>query len=254
MHRKDGGVSDARVLSLARGTAVWLTAALMLPCAARAQVPGLYRIDTHSSHVEIHVFRGGFLSGLGDNHLIALGKFTGTASRDPASGWKVDVRAESASLEVLDPGLSPSTRQEIQTTMRGPTQLDVEHYPSIELRSKTVTTDPGGRSGTLRAELALHGVTKEVEFPLSWTEQGGKLRVTGKKTLRLRDFGIEPISRGLGAVKVRNEFEVVYDIALEHEATSGASRIGTNNRVAALRAVSSARQARSMLSERRTSE
>jgi hypothetical protein len=33
----------------------------------------------------------------------------------------------------------------------------------------------------------------------------------------LRDFGIEPISKGLGTVKVKNEFEVVYDIHLHRE-------------------------------------
>ena len=40
------------------------------------------------------------------------------------------------------------------------------------------------------------------------------LRVRGKKKLLLRDFKIEPISKGLGAVQIRNDFDLIYDIIL----------------------------------------
>lgn len=186
-----------------------------------AQTPGFYRIDLPASRIEIRVFRTGFLSGLGDNHQIALQQFGGTAEGDPATGWKAHVVGEAASLKVVDPGSAPSTREEIQRTMLGPEQMEVQRFPKIEM--ETVASKPGPEKQTwnLEVQLTLHGVSRRVEFPVTWSEKAETLRVRGKKSLRLRDFNIQPISRGWGAVKVRNEFEVVYDIALRR--VSGAA-------------------------------
>lgn len=184
------------------------------------QAAGEYRIDPQSSRIEIRVFRGGFLRALGDDHRIALQRFTGTAEGDPARGWKIDVNAQASSLEVLDPDASTSTRAEVQETMLGPTQMDVARFPSIELKARTLK--PGGekQSWILQGELTVHGVTRREEFPVRWSLAGGNLRVQGKKDLLLRDFKIEPIRKGLGAVKVRNQFEVDYDIVLHRVANS----------------------------------
>jgi polyisoprenoid-binding protein YceI len=178
------------------------------------QAPGLYRIDPAASKVEIHVFRSGFLSALGDNHRIALRRLTGTAEGDSVKGWKVHVVGETASLGVLDPDSSPSTREEVQRTMLGPEQMDVQRFPKIEIESTAARLAKDKQTWTLETDLTLHGVTRQVDFPIAWNQAGDTLHVTGKKSLRLRDFNIEPINRGLGAVKVRNDFEVDYDIAL----------------------------------------
>jgi len=204
-----------------RGIAGRLSAlALALPVAAGlsfAQAPGFYRIDLQASHIEMQVFRSGFLSVLGDNHLIALSRFSGTAEDSGEKPWSVHVLADAGSLEVRDPGVSVSTRQEVQKTMLGPTQLEVTRYPVIELRSHSLLAASPGKSWRMFAEVTLHGVTRQEEFPLTWSQEGDKLRVWGKKDLRLRDFKIEPIRKALGAVKVGNEFELVYDITLRRE-------------------------------------
>ncbi len=189
---------------------------LMLAPWCFAQAPGTYRVDPQSSRIEIRVFRTGLLGSLGDNHLIGGGRFSGEAIGEKDGTWRVKVHLESGSLRVEDRGISDSTRQEIQSTMLGPSQLDVEHYPSIELVSRSVERG-GPHELRLKCELALHGVTRQVEFPATLTEKSGELEVTGQAQLRLRDFGIEPISKGLGTVKVKNEFEVVYDMKLHHE-------------------------------------
>jgi polyisoprenoid-binding protein YceI len=199
-------------------------AAVALTGVCRAQTLGQYRVDSEASRIEIHVFRAGLFAALGDNHQIVIGDFAGTAIGGESNSWQVEVVAKSASLRVEDPGISESNRREIQSTMVGPTQLDVERFPTIELRTRSVI--PGGTPNTWRlvADLTLHGVTRQVEFPIAWSQDGERLNVKGQVKLRLRDFQIEPISKGLGAVKVKNEFEVVYTIQLRRESQASKSR------------------------------
>ena len=189
-----------------------------------AQTPGLYRIDPQASHIEIRVYRSGFFSAMGDNHQIALRKFSGTAEGDPKRGWTVKVEAEAWSLEVLDPEASPSTRAEIQRTMLGPTQMDVERFPAIGLRADSSRPGAAPQSLILVADLNLHGVTRRIEFPMAWSEEGEVIRAFGKTSLRLRDFNIEPISKGLGTVKVRNEFDIEFNMVLRRESSSPAQQ------------------------------
>lgn len=206
------------------GTPVGRILALLLAVVAagvcKAQTPGTYRIVPHASRIEVHVFRGGMLAALGDDHLIVIGDFSGSATGNREGSWQVSVRAESASLRVADPGISDSTRQKIQSTMRGPAQLDVKRYPSIELRTRSVRAGQTPHTWRLETALSLHGVTRTVEFPVDWTQDSDRLEVKGKARLRLRDFGIEPIRKGLGTVKVKNEFEVVYNIVLRESRAS----------------------------------
>jgi polyisoprenoid-binding protein YceI len=154
---------------------------------------------------------------LGDDHLISLAHFSGTAQLLDGKPWWVRMLGEAASLTVLDPWASTSERREVADTMLGPSQLDVKHYPSIKLRSSSIL--PGQQSAYWRllADVTLHGVTQRVEFRLDCQQTGDRLRVRGKKDLCLRDFNIQPISRALGAFKVKNEFEVTYDITLERK-------------------------------------
>lgn len=181
---------------------------------ASAQTPGHYRIDPKASRIEIHVFRGGFFSALGDNHLIALTRYSGMADKSEGKSWNVDVTGESASLEVKDPNTSSGTRQEVQETMLGATQLDVTRYPKIEVRSVSLLPGANGNSWRMLADVTLHGVTRRVEFPFTWTQDGNTLRVRGEKKLLLRDFKIEPIRKAMGTVQVRDDFSLSYDIVL----------------------------------------
>jgi polyisoprenoid-binding protein YceI len=181
------------------------------------QTPGSYRIQPQASRIEIHLFRAGILGGLGDNHLIVVGRFSGTAEESPGKSWSVHVLAESGSLEVVDPGTSAATRRQVQESMLGPTQLDIAHYPLIEVRSLSLRPGDTGNSWRMLAEVSLHGASREVEFYVTWSEAGNQMRVWGKKTLRLRDFNIQPVRKALGTVRVRNEFELVYDITLKRQ-------------------------------------
>ena len=172
-------------------------------------------IDSAASRIEIHLFRAGMFGGLGDNHVILLTRFSGTASSSPGVPWAVRVAGEASSLRVVDPGTPEGTRAKVQEKMLGPTQLDAANYPTIVLVSRSLQPGDGEQTWRLGADVTVHGVTRAIEFPLHWSEQGGRLRIQGQTSLGLTDFNIQPIRLGFGTVKVRNEFDLVYDVALE---------------------------------------
>jgi polyisoprenoid-binding protein YceI len=172
-------------------------------------------IDSAASRIEIHLFRAGMFGGVGDNHVILLTRFSGMASSSPAAPWTVRVAGEAASLRVVDPGTSVETRGKVQEKMLGPTQVDAAQYPTIGLVSRSLQPGDGDATWRLEADVTVHGVTRAIEFPLRWSEQSGRLRIQGQTSLRLTDFKIQPIRLGFGTVKVRNEFDLVYDVTLE---------------------------------------
>ena len=186
-----------------------------VPQNSTAQVAGTYRVNTKESQIEIHLFKGGFLSSLGDNHLIAMTRFSGSAKLSQMDGWTADLSGDAASLKVIDPWGNPSERKEVEDTMLGPAQLDVKNFPSIKLHS--VSFDPTTQDSAwhLLAEVELHGVKRKVQFSLDCRENGERLQISGKKMFKLTDFDIQPFSTAFGAVKVKNDFEVSYNIVLE---------------------------------------
>lgn len=211
--RPAGGRLGCRTLA----EAAWFVAlAVGFAALSYGQAPGVYRIDPQASRIEIHLFRAGLFGKFGDNHLIVLRRFSGTAE-ESGKPWQVHVLGESRSLEVTDPSASASTRQEVQRTMLGPTQLDADRYPAIELRSRSLLPGDTDKSWRMLADVTLHGVSRRVEFPLAWEQSEKRLHVWGKKKLFLRDFEIQPARVALGTIQVRNDFELVYDITLQEQ-------------------------------------
>ncbi|HET9179727.1 MAG TPA: YceI family protein [Terriglobia bacterium] len=183
----------------------------MLP----AQGPGCYRVDAKESRIEIHLFRGGLLGGLGGNHLITLDHFSGKANFSPADGWAAELLGESASLAVIDPWAGAADRKEVQETMLGPTQLDVKNFPVIKLRSVSFSPTEQDAAWRMTAAVELHGVTRREQFSLDCQQIGDKLQIRGKTTFKLTNFNIQPFSTAFGTVKIKNDFEVTYNIVLD---------------------------------------
>lgn len=192
-----------------------LALSLACPRTLPAQASDSYRINTKESKIEILLYRGGLLSAFGDNHLINLTHFSGKVNLSHMDGWNAVLSGDAASLKVIDPWGSPAERKEVEDTMLGPTQLDVKNFPSIKLRS--VSFDPTAQDTAWRlwAEVELHGVTRKIQFSLDCHQIGEKLQIQGKRMFKLTDFNIQPFSAAFGAVKIKNDFEVTYNIVLD---------------------------------------
>lgn len=171
------------------------------------------QIDTQQSTITVRVFSGGLLAGLGDNHEIRGAVKRGTINdSNPA---EVHVVLDAASFRVLDPGSSEKTRAEVQMRMLGPDVLDVNRFPELLFDSDSAErTESGG--WTVRGQLTLHGQTR----PLTATVSSANGHYKGSLALKQSDFGIKPIKVAGGAVKVKDELKIEFDIVAKSVRTS----------------------------------
>jgi len=183
--------------------------ALVLASAAVAwPVRGETRaIDLKRSSLTVHVFRSGLLSAFGDDHEIRAPTTSGEVEDGDAPA--VEISVDARSMTVLDPDLAPAKRSEVQKRMLGPDVLDVAQFTEIRFRSTLVKPLAPGR-WRVEGVLMLHGRSRPLSFEV--TETNGTVR--GSATLSQRAFGIQPISVAGGTVKVRDDVQVDFEIAL----------------------------------------
>ena len=181
-----------------------LTMSLALPLAASAQP---HQIDVHHSVLTVHVYKEGVFSAFGHDHEIA-GEIS-AGSVDTAAKH-VEWHANAASLRVRDPNVSEKDRDEVQKNMVGPDVLDVEHNPEIAFKS--TSAEPMGPDGwSVRGDLTLHGQTQPVTVEVKVRDG----HYTGTARLKQTAFGIKPIKIAGGAVRVKDEVRIDFDIQLE---------------------------------------
>lgn len=161
-------------------------------------------IDLQKSGMTVRVYKAGVLSALGHDHEISAPIARGTVD---ISSRRVELRTRAAALRVRDPGASDKDRDEIQKTMLGPEVLDVDRYPEIVFQS-TAARETGAGSWTVTGELTLHGQTKLIAVEVH--QRGGGY--TGTARLKQSEFGIKPVKVAGGAVKVKDEVRVEFDV------------------------------------------
>ena len=187
-----------------RLSAAGIVLGFLFPGAA-ARVPDR-GIDVRQSSVRVSVLKAGLFSILSHDHLIAAPLAGGRLST--SDGPEVDLRFDARTLRVIDPGLSPDERAQIQKVMEGPKVLDAARHPEIRFRS-TAVEPTGVGSWSVQGTLTLHGQTQPLRIPVTLREG----RFCGSVTLRQTDFGIVPVRSAGGAVRVRDEVRVEFEIA-----------------------------------------
>jgi polyisoprenoid-binding protein YceI len=201
-------------------SSVCISMLMSLMAWAQESVLPAYRIDIGHSKVEINVSRGGLFKALGHDHLIAAKIISGTVQCDAGKvrDSSVALSIDAASLVVLDPQSSEKDRGEVQATMDGPAVLNVTTFPRITFRS-TRLSDPVQSGDALQANLTgrlnLHGIEKEIAFPVRIHFQKNLLHATGVATILQTDFGMIPIKAVGGTVRVKDQLKISFDILAE---------------------------------------
>jgi polyisoprenoid-binding protein YceI len=189
-----------------RWLATW-TAAVILPAAllaAAAATPTPTEIDTQKSVMTVRVSKSGMFSAFGHDHEISAPIRNGKFSEGDRS---VDLTVDARQMRVTDQDVSDKDRAEIEENMLGPKVLDSGQFPEIRFHSTAVQPAGDGR-WTVSGDLTVHGKTRPMKLEVKL--QNGHYQ--GSAQLKQRDFGIEPISVGGGAVKVKDELRVEFDI------------------------------------------
>jgi polyisoprenoid-binding protein YceI len=165
-------------------------------------------VDPAASTLSVKVWKTGLFSVFAHNHDISAPITSGTVRDGDKASVKFVVNARG--MKVLDPEASASTRAEVEHNMLSEQVLDSQQYPEIAFESTRVqTTGNGGY--TVSGNLTLHGQTHPVQVAV---KQAGDGKYEGRAKLKQTTFGIQPIAIGGGAVKVKDEIDIVFTIAL----------------------------------------
>lgn len=161
-------------------------------------------IDAQRSVLTVRVYKTGLFSAFAHDHEIRAPIKSGRFDEQKRS---VEFKVNAGDLRVLDPGASQGDRDQVHQNMLGPKVLDVKRFPEIAFRSTSIES-AGPEKWTVQGELSLHGETRPVKVEV----EGANGHYRGSARLRQTEFGITPITIAGGAIKVKNEVKVEFEI------------------------------------------
>jgi polyisoprenoid-binding protein YceI len=88
--------------------------------------------------------------------------------------------------------------------------LDTQRYAEIAFDSSSVEASGGG-SYKVSGMLTLHGQTHPVQVAVKQAREG---KFEGTAKFKQTTFGIQPITIGGGAIKVKDEIDITFTIVL----------------------------------------
>ena len=177
----------------------------MLPAIAAQRPtapPAVRAIDVQRSKMTIYVFKQGFFSAFAHNHTIDAPI---SAGRYDLASKRVELTIDTAKIQVLD----QSDRDSVQKAMDGEV-LETSRYPTIAFRSTSIE-DRDPKRWTLNGDLTLHGTTHAITFQVNKLDAS---HFNGSTMIRQTSFGITPIKIMGGAVSVKDDIRVDFDIIL----------------------------------------
>jgi polyisoprenoid-binding protein YceI len=196
--------------------------AALSPAQALAEAE-TYAISPAQSELLVFVHKDGIAARLAHNHIIYASIFDGTLTFDPVNHKKtrIKVTLQTQSLVADSPVLikkygvdndaSLSDRGEIEKTMKGRLQLDVDRFPTISFSGRLSKPIVNGQSEIV-GKITIHGKTRVVRAAATIDDAPSFVRGTARVPLKLTDFGITPYSAFLGAIKIKNDVELMVDV------------------------------------------
>jgi len=167
-------------------------------------------IDPERSSLTVRVFKTGLFRALADNHEIHAPIQAGFVEEGANAGVQIVVEAQQ--MRVLDPGLSPRDRNQVETRMLGPDVLDVTQFPEIRFES-TMVTQTRPDEWTVQGQLTIHGQSRLLTIEVV-RDQG---HYKGSSSVKQTSFGITPISVAGGTVKVKDDVVIEFDVVTRAE-------------------------------------
>lgn len=223
-----------------RRAALLLAAGLLAP-AGRAAAEAPLSLSPEDSVLAVVTHKAGPAARLAHDHLVVAGGDPPVVVFAPreaaATRFDVEVQVENlrideaalqerwyprlAELGILAEPFEPPSEGDlakIRKAMLSSEQLDLAGHPTLRARLLAVREAPsklGGVAFTHAVDVAwtIRGVTVERPAAARWEESAGAVILEAVGTLRFTDFGIEPYSAVLGAVRNADEFHVYLRLA-----------------------------------------
>lgn len=156
--------------------------------------------------VEVHTYREGLAQKVGHDLIIEVRSWSATVdTADDGTLTAATLDVDSTSLHVREGrnGLKPLSdkdRGEIRKSIAG----KILHDRPITFRSTAVS------GSSVSGDLTIDGTTRPASFALDL--DGGRAR--GTLTITQSEFGITPYKALMGALKVRDDIDVVLDVQI----------------------------------------
>lgn len=175
-----------------------------------------YWLTPKSSRVRVVVLKDPDTIGASasHDHVVSASGWSGTATWNPCH---VELRVPVKKFVVdhpshreaagLDGELSEGQRGDVKSNMLAKDQLDAASHPTITFVSTSCTAT------SVTGDLTIHGVTKSVTTPWSTDIRAEAFSATGSLKAKQSDFGIEPFSAMMGAL--RNQDGLAFSFHLE---------------------------------------
>lgn len=180
-----------------------------------------YKVVSKGSNFVVRAYAAGLLSAFGHNPTIAIPDFEGTIVLNPDAVEQSSLRLviQSASLAVSD-DISKADRDDINHRMHNEV-LESDSFPEIEYECSRLSaskTAEGQYWAALNGELSLHGVTRSQPISARISVNGDTLRATGDFSIRQSDYQIRPVSAMGGAVRLKDDLKLSFDISARRQA------------------------------------
>ena len=169
---------------------------------------GTRRLGPDNASLQVRSYREGMAAEAGHDLIIDVMRWDATVEvADEPAGWTIVLNADPRSLEVREglrgvKALTDNDRLEIRENID---EKILGSHP-IQFRSSGVRPADGGGRFTVEGELSMAGSTRHVTAHLNVEEGGG---ISGTIPLTQSDGGIKPYRGLMGALKVRDEVEIV---------------------------------------------
>lgn len=194
-------------------------------CIAPASHSGerLFNLDRSQSTLRILTYSGGKLAHLGHNHLIASRDLWGygvLAKTLDVSRFALcvpvhtlivdDPQLRAAAGEAFAEKVTDSAAAGTRRNMLSDRQLDGEHYPYIVVLGRIV----GEQAPQVSMELELHVRNKVHAVPVTarFEQSARSVIVSGSVQVKQTDLGIQPYTVLFGALTVRDEVDIQFDV------------------------------------------
>ena len=193
--------------------------------AAFAQSP--WTVDVGASELAVKTWKTGAGAALAHDHVVRAAKFSGTLSLDEAGSPEsltLELVVDATALIADEPearknyhvpkGIPEDDRKKVQKAMLSDEQLDVAKFPTIVFKVSKVYREESGSLQCL-GKLTLHGVTRELLFPIKVKSAEGQVEGDAAVRFKTSDFGIKPFSTALGLVRNKDEVELVVHLVVK---------------------------------------
>lgn len=184
----------------------------MTTISAMALAQGSHKVDESTGTLRVKTYREGVAARVGHDLVIDVAKWNATVEVGADGAiTSIALDADPRSLAVLEGlrGVKPLTDRDRADIAR---TIDEKILGGGEIALRTSSCEaPSGARTSARGELTLAGATRPIAFEVATGDDG---RVSATVRVVQTQWGIKPYRGLMGALKVRDDIEVVVDARL----------------------------------------